>query len=74
MRTFQFSVAASHKFWNIDVTGNYYTVKFGKVGSTGQTQRKTFATAAEAQADADRLIKEKLKKGYVETSPQAAAS
>jgi uncharacterized protein (TIGR02996 family) len=74
MRTFQFSDAKSHKFWNIEVTGTRYEVQFGKVGSAGQRQRKTFATAAEAQADADRLVKEKLKKGYIETSPKAAAS
>ena len=56
MRTFQFSDAKSHKFWNIEVTGTYSEVTFGKVGTAGQRQRKTFATAAEAQADADRLI------------------
>ncbi|MBN9117894.1 MAG: WGR domain-containing protein [Planctomycetes bacterium] len=71
MRTFQFSDAKSHKFWNIEVKDTYYEVTFGKVGSAGQRQRKTFATNAEAQADADRLIEEKLKKGYVETTPKA---
>ncbi len=74
MRTFEFSDATSHKFWNIEVTGTYYQVKFGKIGSNGQTQRKTFATAAEAQAEMDKLIKEKLKKGYVETTPTAMAA
>ena len=74
MRTFEFSDAKGQKFWNIEVTDNYYTVKFGKVGSTGQKQRKTFATAAEAQADMDRLIREKLKQGFVETTPKPVAS
>src|SRR5262245_51091428 len=70
MRTFQ----QGNKFWNIEVTDNYYTVRFGKVGSTGQKQRKTFGTAAEAEADVDRLIKEKLKQGFVETTPTATVS
>lgn len=74
MRTFEFSDASSHKFWNIEVVGTYYQVRFGKIGSAGQTQRKTFATAAEAQAEVDKLAKEKLKKGYLETTPRAAAS
>lgn len=74
MRTFEFSDASSHKFWNIEVVGTYYQVRFGKIGAAGQTQRKTFATAGEAQAEMDKLIKEKLKKGYAETTPKAAAS
>jgi uncharacterized protein (TIGR02996 family) len=74
MRTFQFSDSTSHKFWNIEVKDTYYQVKFGKVGTNGQTQRKTFATAADAQAEMDKLIKEKLKKGYVETTPTASTS
>ena len=74
MRTFQYSDAKSHKFWNIEVSGDSFTVTYGKVGSAGQTQTKTFATAAKAQAEADKLIQEKLKKGYGETTPRAAAA
>jgi uncharacterized protein (TIGR02996 family) len=74
MRTFQYSDVKSHKFWNIEVSGTDLTVTYGKVGSAGQTQTKTFASAKKAQAEADKLIREKLKKGYVETTPVAAAS
>jgi uncharacterized protein (TIGR02996 family) len=74
MRTFQYSDAKSHKFWNIAVSGTDLTVTYGKVGSAGQTQTKSFATADKAQAEAAKLIQEKLKKGYVETTPKAAAS
>jgi uncharacterized protein (TIGR02996 family) len=74
MRTFQFSDAKSHKFWNIDVQGNAFTVTYGKIGTAGQTQTKTFKDAATAQAEADKLVKEKTKKGYVETTPKASAS
>ena len=74
MRTFQFSDAKSHKFWNIDVQGSAFTVTYGKVGAAGQTQTKSFKDAATAQAEADKLIKEKTKKGYVETTPKATAS
>jgi uncharacterized protein (TIGR02996 family) len=74
MRTFQYSDATSHKFWNIEVSGSTFTVTYGKVGAAGQTQTKTFASGDKAQAEADKLIREKLKKGYVETTPRAAAS
>ncbi len=74
MRTFQFSDAKSHKFWTIDVAGSAFTVTYGKVGGAGQTQVKTFATPEKAQAEADKLVAEKTKKGYAETTPRAAAS
>ncbi|MBC9934867.1 WGR domain-containing protein [Chitinophaga qingshengii] len=54
----------SHKFWDIDVNGTDITVTFGKAGTQGQTQVKTFATAAECQKAAEKLIAEKTKKGY----------
>jgi uncharacterized protein (TIGR02996 family) len=73
MQRFQYSDAKSHKFWNIEVSGCSLIVTYGKVGSAGQTQTKTFASAEQAQAEADKLIREKLKKGYVE-KPAAAAS
>ncbi len=74
MRTFQYSDAKSHKFWNIEVRGSSFTVTFGKVGAAGQTQTRTFASGELAQAEADKLIGEKLKKGYVETTPRTALS
>ncbi|MCE9562756.1 MAG: WGR domain-containing protein [Planctomycetes bacterium] len=74
MRTFQFSDAKSHKFWNIDVSGNSFTVTYGKIGTAGQTQTKSFPTPAKALEGADKLIKEKTGKGYVETTPKAAGT
>lgn len=74
MRTFQFSDAKSHKFWNIEVTGKSYTVTYGRVGSAGQTQTKEFAGPAQAEAAAEKLIKEKLAKGYHETTPRPVAT
>ena len=73
MRTFQLSDATSHKFWNIEVKDKTFTVTFGKIGTNGQSQIKTFKDAATAQSEADKLIKEKTKKGYVETTPKASA-
>jgi uncharacterized protein (TIGR02996 family) len=74
MRTFTFTDGKSNKFWNIELQGSRFTVTFGKVGSKGQSQTKEFADAQAAQKEAARLIAEKLRKGYQETTPAAASS
>ena len=74
MRSFQFSDAKSHKFWTIDVIGNAFTVNYGKVGTAGQSQTKSFPTPEKTQSEADKLIREKTGKGYVETTPTQTAT
>ncbi|NML41167.1 WGR domain-containing protein [Chitinophaga sp. G-6-1-13] len=54
----------SHKFWDIEINGQELTVTFGKAGTQGQTQVKTFATVEDCLKAADKLITEKTKKGY----------
>jgi uncharacterized protein (TIGR02996 family) len=71
MRTFTFSDAGSHKFWNIELQGERLTVVFGRAGTAGRTQTNTFADEATAAREAERLIREKLGKGYRETTPAA---
>jgi uncharacterized protein (TIGR02996 family) len=72
MRTFVFTDAKSNKFWNIDLQGSRFTVTFGKVGTAGQTQTKDFSDEDEARQAHDKLVAEKLGKGYVETTPTPA--
>jgi uncharacterized protein (TIGR02996 family) len=71
MRAFTYSDAKSHKFWNVEVRGNALTVTYGRIGSAGQTKTKPFVDEARARQEQDKLIKEKLAKGYVETTPAA---
>ena len=66
MREFTVTDEKSNKFWNIDLNRTNYTVTFGRVGTKGQTQTKSFADAATAQKEHDKLVDEKTKKGYVE--------
>ena len=66
MRSFTFTEGTSNKFWNIDLQGTKFTVTFGKVGTNGQTQVKTFPDEAAARKEHDKLVAEKVKKGYVE--------
>ena len=65
-RRFEFVGGSSRKFWEIAVAGSAVTVRFGRIGAAGQTQQKLFADAATASRTAERLVREKLAKGYVE--------
>ena len=65
-RYFEFIGGSSRKFWEISVAGKSFTVRFGRIGTAGQSQTKTFADEAKAQREAEHLIAEKLRKGYVE--------
>jgi hypothetical protein len=47
--------------------GQRFTLRFGKVGTAGQTQTKEFKDEARAKKEHDKLIAEKLAKGYRET-------
>ncbi len=65
-RSFEFIGGGSRKFWEISIADNSLTVRFGRIGTAGQTQTRSYADAAKARREADTLIAEKLKKGYVE--------
>lgn len=67
VRHFQFIGGSSRKFWEVAVSGKSFTVRFGRIGTAGQSQTKTFADEAKAKREAECLIAEKLKKGYLET-------
>jgi uncharacterized protein (TIGR02996 family) len=71
MRTFEFTEGSSRKFWNIELDGKKTIVTFGRIGTKGQRKEKKFKTEAAAQKEYDKLIKEKLGKGYTETTSEA---
>ncbi len=66
VRHFEFIGGSSRKFWEISLSGNSFTVRFGRIGTAGLSQTKSFADDARAKHEADKLIAEKIKKGYVE--------
>jgi predicted DNA-binding WGR domain protein len=68
-RHFEFVGGSSAKFWGVAVAGCNVTVCFGRIGTVGQEQTKTLADAAAAQQHANKLVAEKIKKGYHETVP-----
>ncbi len=56
----------SSKFWEISLSGEKFTVRYGKIGTDGQTQEKQFADSPNAEKQHEKLIAEKVGKGYVE--------
>ena len=71
LRRFEFSDSTSNKFWEVDVKGKTLNVTFGKIGTKGQSKPKDFATPEKAKAEMEKLIKEKIGKGYMEVGGKA---
>src|SRR5262245_23692306 len=73
-RTFEYQEGASRKFWAIEVDGARTLVSFGRIGTKGQTKVKDFADESAARRDCEKLIKEKLAKGYEETTSATSSA
>ena len=66
MRRFTLEEGTSAKFWEIDQTSTHVTVRFGRIGTSGQTKTKDLHTEDAARDHSAKLIAQKVKKGYVE--------
>ncbi|MFB9994833.1 WGR domain-containing protein [Deinococcus oregonensis] len=55
---------AEHKFYEVTVDGSDLTIRYGRIGSEGQQQAKTFPTPEQATAEAAKKIAEKRRKKY----------
>src|SRR5580765_8280390 len=73
-REFHLQDGASNKFWAIELGGKTFTVQFGRMGTDGQTQTKDFGSEAAAKAAYDKLVAEKVKKGYKEATASEAGA
>jgi len=60
----EFVEGNSSKFWEIAVSGNEQTVRFGRIGSKGQSLTKSFPDHESALADSKRQAEAKRQKGY----------
>jgi predicted DNA-binding WGR domain protein len=74
MRRFELSEGTSNKFWEIVLDGKTFNVRFGRIGTNGQQQAKSFPNAAKAKAEHDKLVTEKLGKGYREIAGNGHAA
>lgn len=71
-RYFEFKDAKSHKFWEVSVSAKKVIIRYGKVGTDGQTSVKELSTPAEAKAHLEKQAAGKVKKGYKEAKVKAA--
>lgn len=73
MPRYEFVEGTSKKFWEIELDGESFTVRFGRIGTDGQEQTKDFDTPADAKREYKKLVAEKTKKGYKLVSSGADA-
>jgi predicted DNA-binding WGR domain protein len=71
VRAFEAQGTSGRKFWNVNRHGETVHVHFGRVGTRGSHKDSTFASIWEADAEMEKLIASKLKRGYVETTGNA---
>lgn len=67
-RSLEFVGGGSPKFWEVTCDGRAVVVRYGRIGTTGQTTTETLNTEDAANVYVDKLIAEKLREGYLESS------
>jgi predicted DNA-binding WGR domain protein len=72
MRRFEFKEGSSSKFWEATLSDNKLTVCYGRIGSPGQEKSNTFPRPEFAKKEHDKLIADKLRKGYKEVAASEA--
>ena len=68
IRRFEFVGGTSAKFWEVAISGASVTVRFGQLGTNGQSQTTQFPDVAKAQKHVEKLVREKVSKGYCEVA------
>lgn len=74
MRRFEYTDEKSAKFWEVEQSGPDLNIRWGRIGTAGQSQTKNFADAAKAGAAMVKLVTEKTGKGYVESTAATGAT
>src|SRR5690349_99848 len=64
MRRFEYTDDKSAKFWEIQQADTDLNIRWGRIGTAGQSQTKNFADGSKASAAMLKLVNEKLAKGY----------
>ncbi len=64
----ELSDGQSHKFYEVTVNNTEVSIRYGRIGTQGQTSNTTYDTPEKAKTEATKKINEKLKKGYVQAT------
>ena len=73
-RYFTNTKAGSNKFWYAALKNKTLIISYGRIGTTGQQLKKEFTNKMLCNAEADKLIREKIRKGYREVKERPAVS
>jgi len=73
-RYFEFVDDPSAKFWEAWVEDTSLSVRFGKIGTNGQTTVKEFPDTGAAEQARDKAIAEKTRKRVVEVTPNTTTT
>jgi len=65
-RYFEFVDNNSAKFWEVWPEAATLFIRFGKIGTNGQTTTKEFSDAAAVTEALNKAVAEKIRKGYIE--------
>ena|SRR3990167_2989081 len=66
LRRFEGKEEKNEKFWEIFKGEKEYTIRWGKMDSDGNSQTKQFASEKEAVEEYNKVVADKLEKGYKE--------
>lgn len=66
MRRFELSNEEHNKFWECRVEGTDFIVQYGRIGTDGQSNTKSFDAVEDAEAQMAKKIAEKTREGYTE--------
>ena len=64
-RRLEFVERSSRKFWQVRREDTDVVIGFGRIGTAGQSQRKQFGDAGRAELEMEKLVAEKMRKGYL---------
>ncbi|WP_416409121.1 WGR and DUF4132 domain-containing protein [Agrobacterium rosae] len=64
MERYELVEGTSSKFWEVFVSGVSLKIRYGRIGTHGQSKDKDFPTAEDAEKEKKKLVKEKTGKGY----------
>ncbi|OHV03400.1 hypothetical protein BKN37_15225 [Mycobacterium talmoniae] len=73
MRRLECVSGSSSKFWQAEAQGADLVISWGRIGTAGQTQTKSFPTPSAAHAELTKLVDQKTKKGYTEVDGAPSA-
>lgn len=65
-RRFEYIGGTSAKFYEVTCAARTVSIRFGRIGTNGQSQSRSFQSDAEAQKYAAKQCDAKLAKGYLE--------